>query len=236
MYTCYSVSEKEREIMPLPDIIAVNGKRAKEVLEQSGFTGRRIEIVGALRYADLKKKPFSWKMKDERTILVALSAGINDSLELVHKALRTFTGTGGITIIIKSHPTVPFARICSYIGPPPENVRFSDEPIEKLLEDADVLLYSESAVCIEALAGGVPVVHVRSDFRIDMNILEGIGGVPSVSLPEEIRSSVEHVTSPEGYDQFRAIQGIVDEFFAPVRDNFAGILIGDEAPRSGVGF
>jgi glycosyltransferase involved in cell wall biosynthesis len=226
MYTCYSVSAYERDLLPLPDVIAVNGIRAKNVLEQSGFAGATIAITGALRYQHLEKKKFSPKGHKEKIVLVALSAGLNDSLELTQRVIAALGDREGFSVSLKCHPTLPFSIISRHLRTLPGNVHIRGDPIEKLLADADVLLYAESTVCVEALALGVPPVNVKSALRIDMNIFEGINALPSVSTPEEIREAIREVTSDEALERFNDLQGIVEEFFAPVNEDFLEIFTG----------
>lgn len=235
MYTCYSVSGYEKHLLPLPDIIAVNGIRAKNVLEHSGFIGKKIEIIGALRYQSLEKKKISKKEYKEKTVLVALSAGINDSLELTHKVLSALGDHEGIIVDLKFHPTLPFSIISKYIRSIPGNVRIREDPIEKLLLNSDVLIYAESTVCVEALAMGVPVVNVRSDHRIDMNIFEGIDVVPSVSTVPEIIEAINYVTSDKILEQLNSIQIIVDDIFAPLDADFLKVFTGiKESDKFGI--
>ena len=228
MYTCYSVSRFEMDISPLPDIIAVNGIRAKQTLEMSGFSDKKIIVTGALRYQHLKKKKFERKGHTETVVLVALSIGINDSVELAHKVFAALGGRVGIIVDVKCHPTTPFPFISPHIPEIPANVRIRTEPVEELLSDSDILVYAESTVCVEALAMGVPVINVKSDHRIDMNIFDGIESIPSVSTPAELEGAVMQVTTQPALDQFNAIQGIVDEIFAPLRPDYSRVFLGKE--------
>lgn len=224
LYTCYSVSSLEEDLLPGPDIIAVNGIRAKFVLEQSGFTRARIEVTGALRYQHLEKKPFMPKNHEKKMLLVALSAGINDSLELAHKVLSAFGNDRRVSIILKCHPTLPFRLIASFLFPLPENACIKDEPVEILIRDADICFYSESTVCVEALAMGVPIVNVRSDHHVDMNIFEGIEGVPSVSTMEELQEVICSVRSEEALQQFNTLQPLVEDIFSPVNAGYQEVF------------
>ncbi len=225
MYTCYSVSPFEKDLVPLPDIIAVNGARAQQVLAKSGFSPAKIAVTGTLRYQHMDKRKFFPKGHQKKKLLVALSIGVNESVELVHKVVLALGGKEGMCIDIKCHPATPFALISRYFPALPTNVRIREDPVETLLEFADVLLYAESTVCIEALAMGVPVINVRSDHRIDMNILEGVTVVPSVSAPEEILEAISRVTSPDVLEQFDAIQGIVDEILAPLKPGYLDVFL-----------
>jgi hypothetical protein len=228
MYTCYTTSDKERSQVPLPDRIVVNGPNAKSVLEKSGFPEHSIEVLGALRYSNLKKRPFEKKVFHENlTILVALSTSVSNSIEILCKIISSLGNVRDIKIIIKCHPTIPFESIFPHIGNIPGNFDIRDDPVGDLLLKADVLIYSESTVCVEALALGVPVINIKSDYTIDMNILAGIPGILSLSSADEILDALYTVTSPESLRRFNEIQSVVNEIFAPLRDDFIEILIND---------
>ena len=72
----------------------------------------------------------------------------------------------------------------------------------------------------------MPVIHIRSDHRIDMNIFEGIPVIPSVSLPSEIREAIGTIISPAMLEEFNAIQGVTDEILAPLKQGYLNIFIG----------
>lgn len=231
LYTCYSVSAYERDLLPLPDVIAVNGIRAKNVLVQSGFAASSIVIPGALRYQHLKKRKFVRKDHPEKKILVALSAGLNDSLELTESAISALGDHDEYAVYLKCHPTLPFSILSRYLRALPGNMRLSEEPIEIHLPDADVLLYSDSTVGVEALALGVPPINVKSAHRIDINIFEGITALPSVFGPEQIREAIREVTSEDSLERLNDLQKIVDEFFTPVRNDFQKLFMGMKLPE-----
>ena len=232
MYTFYSVSRYERDRIPLPDRIVVNGPRAKDVLVASGFETVDIHIAGAVRYRNLLVTPPAESIpKTSPVVLVTPSTGFYDALELVHKVLGAFKDKPQIQVVIKPHPSLPIDALTSHIPGLPPHIWISTQPVSELLARADILLYTESATSIEALFRGIPVVHVQSDLRIDMNPLEGYDLVPSVAGPEELASTVHRLlsTSHVRRSEYRRIAA---EFFAPVRDDFAEIFVIGEAPGS----
>jgi len=191
MNLSYSRSRTEREIAPIPHFIAVNGPRALKVLTESGFEPELVFISGALRYqGEVLPRPAA-RTRERETILVALPAGVDESLELAFKTIQAFGECQGVNVILKCHPSVAPSRLEPHLPPLPPTIAFSRDPIDILLGLADLVLYSSSTVAVEAVARGVPVVHVKSDLLIDRNIFDGEPSVPSLSLPDEIRNAVE---------------------------------------------
>jgi hypothetical protein len=227
MNLSYSLSRTERGIAPLPHLIAVNGPRARKVLSGSGFDPESIFIAGTFRY------PASWPRRaapsreDVATILVALAAGIDESLELALKSVEALGGSAGTRLILKCHPSVAPASLVPHLSPLPPDVSVSSAPIGDLLGKTDLVLYSSSTVAVEAAARGIPVVHVRSDLIIDRNIFEGEPGVPSCSTPEELMNTVTGLVS-----RLRAGEAVplpdIGEIFSPVVEENIGRFLGNE--------
>ena len=97
MYTLYSVSEKEKDLIPLPDKIIVNGEESKKYLVACGYSEDRIFTGGALRYTYLGSiMPTKPGKKELFDILVAESVNINEAVELIEKCLEAFSGRSGI--------------------------------------------------------------------------------------------------------------------------------------------
>ena len=68
----------------------------------------------------------------------------------------------------------------------------SDRSVADLLKGSDVLIYTYSTTCIEAIAAGIPVVHVESDLMVDLDPLDfNPEARLSARNPEEIVKCIE---------------------------------------------
>ena len=219
MYTLYSISEKEKDIMPVPDKIIVNGEQSKRVLVESGYPESRVFTGGALRYTYLRSElPARPAGEDTFTVLAAASVNTNEAVELIEKCLGAFSGRPGFTIVIKTHPTLPFRRISKYFPVLPENAVVSENPVQDLLGHSDLVLFTSSTVAIEALALGIPVIHVKSDHTIDMNFFDGEAAIPSFSDPREIARAGEQILRQREKPSREESERLVSAYFMPVDD------------------
>lgn len=215
MYLAYSLSLVERSIHPLPDRILVNGNKPRQILVASGFDDSRIHIVGSLRYGDLLS-PVPERIKGVRKkILVILSADINRSLEMISKCSDAFRSCNGVSVIFKSHPIQKLSGIASTVQQLPGHFSVSIEPLGTLLKDTDVAIYSDSTASVEAAARGIPILHVKSDFLIDINIFEESRLFRSASSPDQIRSITGELSG--------STSGSSEEFRAAIRDLFSPV-------------
>jgi surface carbohydrate biosynthesis protein (TIGR04326 family) len=226
MYTLYSISEKEKNLMPLPDKIIVNGEQSKKYLVACGYPENIIFLGGALRHEYLwSTNPGIPIKKDSFNLLVAASVNINEAVELIQKCLAAFSGKLKYNLIIKTHPTLPFRKILKFFPVLPDNIVISETPIQELLKNADIVLYTSSTVAIEAVALRVPVIHVKSDHIIDMNFFDGDSAIPSFSDPGEIARVGEQILLRHEKLPWNESERLVKKYFLPVDDSVISLFI-----------
>jgi hypothetical protein len=218
MYLNYTISSDEQAVCPIPDIIMVNGSRAMNVLRESGFTKTRIVICGAFRFEYLtRKREYGIKKHSEINILVVPTAGVNETLELLDKIILAYAGREGTKVYIKLHPNLPISKISQYLPAFPDNIQICERPIDALLTISDLVIYTESAVSIEALSNHIPVLHINSDFRIDMDIFNESDRIKSALTSEEILRVSSFLIKGD-LDSAIDYNSIVNEYFSSVDD------------------
>lgn len=219
-------SKRESNITPLPDRIVTSGQHDWDVFIQSGYPEELIVRGGAIRYAHL----FESKMNVKRSkggrpvVLVTPSISRFEALELIWKVFRAFGHRSEFKVVIKCHPMMPWEKISEDLKIRfPENFIISNMPISELLKESDALLYTGSTTCIEAMAAGVPAVHVKSDFSIDLDPLDFDPEARlSASNPEEIVKCVEATASmsEEELSKKRKMwDSVVKDLFGNVNDS-----------------
>ena len=214
-YLPYSLSEAEKDLIPVPDVILVNGHQAKEILLESGFENTDIQIIGSLRYGNLTVIKNKIITEKRYKILVVLSYDLDISLEMIFKCVNAFSGIGDLSITFKPHPIMNPESLMKSVGNLPKIFSFSSKPIITLFETANLAIYCDSAASIEAASRGIPVLHIKSDFTIDINIFEDVEIIPSVSSPQQIRIQSLKILDGE-YPSFDEIQTYVEQIFSRV--------------------
>lgn len=213
MYTCYSISRMEKNRSPEPDFLFVSGEQGKLFLTKSGFESNKIFVGGAIRYPHFGRFTKTQK-KNGKMVLIALSGEIGASIELAKKAILAFYRDSKIQIILKCHPLIPFKEISHYLPELPETFSISNESIDTLLDKVNLVLYTESTVCIEAVERGIPIIHIKSDHSIDINIFDGFDSVISCSEPDDIlrysRDILDGTYNLPSNDQIRTLFSPID--------------------------
>jgi len=164
-----------------------------------------------------------WK-GDKPVILVTPSIERSEAVALIWKIFKAFGHRGEYKVVIKCHPAMPFEKISGYLNVKlPKHFIISDTPVAELLKKSNVLLYTDSTTCVEAIAVGVPPVHVESDLSVDLDKLDFNPGVrASARSTEEIVKCVKDAVSMDERalsDKKKMWSGVVKELFGNVDDS-----------------
>lgn len=225
-WTSYCISTWERDHAPLPDIILVNGPQAKKVLVQSGFPDGMVLVGGFFRYPDFGSIKGERKGTPASRVLLALSPDLNEALELICTSIAALKNEGRITVIIKPHPLMKSNLLPPLIPALPPNFAFRKDPVDSLFPVTDLVIHTGSTVAVEAIARGIPVLHVRPTLTLDRDIfdLEGFPPFPSVMGPDELRRKAKEILSGP-CELSPGERGISKQFFSPVDEGVLDELV-----------
>lgn len=219
-------AREELPVLPFPDKLITTGRYTEKLFKESGYDPSKVICGGAIRYVYLLKKKNIHKRKEDKNpvILVAPSIDRNETIDLVWKVTRAFGQKKMYTVVFKFHPDCPYRFIAKEIGTLPNHFIISEQPADKLLQDSSLLIYNITATSIEALALGVPVLHIKSDFVIDRDSLADFPASvrESVSTADEILKAAERLIKIDEHELARKKQlwsKVVAELFAPVDEN-----------------
>lgn len=228
-FTPYFISCQEYSLSPLPDFIVSNGRYAYEIMKEV-YGGSRVKLGGSLRQQYLlglmgrRPDQASFPQRFGGRVLVASSIGFDETVELIGKAWTAFAQTSSISVVFKCHPSMPFATMekALRMGPLPAHFSVTEEPMSSLLKKIHVLVYNTSTVAAEAMALGIPCVHVEPDADLDLDPLDFCPQSRlSTCKPDDLRKAVLEILAdyPEvirkNYPQW---QEEIGRFFGPVTE------------------
>jgi hypothetical protein len=221
-------SGKEMAFKPLPDYIITNGPLFQDTLVREGYDCHRIRCGCALRHTYLWNEDLSARDRTHSyqgtpvNILVATAIGFGDSVELISKAARAFGNDESYQIIIKCHPMVNADDVKRYLGPllKSRNISFSTSSIGELLPDMDLLLYTYTTVCYEAMMHGVYPIYVVPENSITIDKLDATPDIRAIAVsPDDLRKIAYAIVawSPDQRKEWRVnARAIVRRALAPV--------------------
>ena len=197
-------SKYELDVRPLPDRVVTNGPLAQEALSTNGLPPDVVKSGCAMRFPELATQHEGparldrWADQDPVRMLVATSVVFGDSLDLVDKAAQAFGGHPDMDVVVKCHPMIDPVRIAHCLGRKSRfrNLSYSDRPLSSLLTSVQIVLYTYTTVCFDALRLGAAPVFVQAENRLNLDPLETAPEVRWVATsPEDLRRVVAEIVA-----------------------------------------
>lgn len=221
------------DYMPLPDRFVVHGPAAQRILAAGGYPLSRIDVAGIARldylYRKLQEPPDACPEMPAgcKVVLVATPIWPDRTRRLVETAIRGLRHRDDVFAIFKLHPAGrsgeqqihDFAAQHGF-----KNYRVWNTELYRLIRMADVLFTMSSTTGAEALAMGVPVIHLQSTRDLDLSPFFEVPDVAfQVSNAEEFHCALDLVLhrSPALAERQRKWAELVTQTFYAV-DGRAG--------------
>ncbi|UCD54980.1 MAG: hypothetical protein JSV93_05545 [Candidatus Omnitrophota bacterium] len=213
------IRKLQNYMFPQPDRIICDGPLPLRYLKESGWPEDKLTIAEAVRYDHLRKQICKSREKKKNTVLLALSISTEESSSILNITYQALNQLKEMEVWIRPHPFASVEDIFKTSGISKKNLTFSirNEPIEKLLSEAHIVIVGFSGVSVEAVAFGCRIVTVNVPEWINMSALKDIKSeiVKTAGSPAELREIVIKITK-EKYD-FQMIKSeskkIIDAFF-----------------------
>jgi hypothetical protein len=210
MYLNLLFSKAELHLVPLPDRLITSGTYDEQFFISNGYPKGMLSCGGAVRYEYLLdgigKNPDSKEgdgkiaekgrgASESPIVLITASISEFESAELIMKSYEAFKDADRLKVLVKCHPFMPFEKVNAKLKINlPQNFEISKEPISKLMKHADALVYMSSTTSVEALAAGVPAIHLSSELLLDLDQLDGFpDAVPTAKNAGELRMKTEEI-------------------------------------------
>jgi len=225
-YLYYYVSKSPIDQKYIPDYVITNGEYPTSFLTKNNFPHDRIITGGALRYQSGKQTPSIQlgSLQYNNRILVTPPGLIDEAVELLEKVFEALGTNPELEIFVKIHPFLSRTKLEEKLPPDLiKRIRYATRPLHEILPDANLLVYSTTSTCIEALSMGIPVLKIKSEHRLDLDPLGDFqGSTPFIAVatqPEEIKDTILkmkelHLTESDKI----VIQRIVKSIFGPAND------------------
>ncbi len=213
-------------IRPLPDRILTYGKLARDILINEGWPKDMVVETGTVRHGHLLRKiPNNENfIGNERLIkvLIAPGIGINETVELLEKAILAFAHDPNYVLTVKCHPSLDESLAESVIRdiPGATNICWSNRLLSDLFHDSHVLLFSYTTACFEAIPFGLLPVFVRSENNLNLN---KIAAFPSlyweVNQTEDLQTTLHaiiHMSLGDYVAWHSNALAVIERVFTPI--------------------
>lgn len=181
-----------KNVLPIPDLVAVNGPVAKKFYLEGGYPEEDVIEVEALRFVHLlghipELAPIKSSSKKLNVLvcgdfLPATNFKILSWLEIAAKSLPP-----EISYVFKPHPACT-VKTSDF---PSLKLEVTDSPLAELLSDCDVVFTSNiTSAAVDAYCSGLPVVQLLEGLAFNMSPLRGLKGVRYVTTPKELADAL----------------------------------------------
>jgi hypothetical protein len=221
-YHCYSPKAFEFHAGVLPDNVICTGSVWAEELLRRGYTS--VGVGGALRFDPLPTTmDTDHRSNNKPTILVASNAGESLTLEVLRNIYLAFGDDPDIKIWIKIHPHLHLTRshfASVFDGNMPQHFYVKEESVPELLSNVDLLVYSSTSLCFEALSMGIQVLSVVPETFIDLDDLRLFPQLRCAAVNhEDLRAKAQKIlgqSNDEYLDWLSNVKEPMKTVFTPV--------------------
>lgn len=169
-HTNFMLGSEEAKTTPLPNGIFTTGQITKDWLDHNGnYPPGFFQSACALRQIPETKQPPKKRTNSIKNVLVALATSIDEYVNSLLFCEQAFADQKGFELRIRPHPSLMSLEPALAITPLKNREFFTENTgsIDDALNWADVVLYSSSTVCLEAISKGIPAVYIDLGFHVD---------------------------------------------------------------------
>lgn len=226
-HTNFMMTEKEKVVMPLPDVIVTMGAVTRDWLIREGHHSPEGLIVGCSLRQARSNVETQRKRRNGRPhrILVALATGIGEYVRVLTFLPQAVVAMDQWEITVRPHPTIRLSEAVKLL--PDGCLGFpctiSSGSLADDLAWADVVLYASSTVGIEAVGAGVPSVYMDLGDILNTDPMDGWNDFKwIVREPDDLKRVLDEIAMlPDEHHGLRQRAGYdyVNAYFYPVTDS-----------------
>ena len=173
----FLLEEGEHNEIPMPDEIVTMGHVTRDMMVNIfHFPLDRVRVGCALRKSipqEDKKRDFDMR-SEIQTILVALASNIEEYVKMLVFLDKAFLHKRQYHLVIRPHPSIKFSQALTIYWPRHISYELDDRLLTESMKTCDIALYASSTVSLEAIAAGVPVIHIKLNDTLNSDPLFGI--------------------------------------------------------------
>ena len=223
-HTNFVLHRDEADITPLPDRLLTTGELVKTWLEINGnYPPGILKTACALRQSQTSTLTISPRRPNLENILVALATNTEEYVKILSFLEQAFPPDTIYNLRVRPHPafSLELALNSTNLGRQ-DFFSPSTGPLEEDLKWADLVIYASSTVGLEAIALGLPAIHLELGDLTETDPIIGWDAFKwSVQSPSDLINTIERITAiPDA--QFQELQQrgqtYINSYLSPVTD------------------
>ena len=187
-YDTRNYVQNGKNVLPMPDMVAVNGPVAKRVYLEGGYPGTQVREVEALRFIHLADRAqTNTPIERQKKPLNILVCG--DFLWSTNEKMLSWLSIAARSLpletlyVLKPHPACPI-KVSDY---PSLTLEVTDAPLAELFPVCDVAFTSNiTSAAVDAYCAGIPVIQILDGNAFNVSPLRGQKEVVYITNPIEL--------------------------------------------------
>lgn len=190
---------KGPDSLPLPDIFAVNGEKAKEFFLQGNYPAEILTEVEASRFQYLLQLKKKQKNDNKKSLLILGNFTFDQTIKMIFIVDKAVTEAGlDINVTFKPHPVchIPLKDFTKL------DIKTDTRPLVEMVSDYDYAFSGNTTSAgLDAYLAGVKTIIFMDDKDVNFSPLKGIDGVSFVCNSNEfvaelssLNTRTEHAT------------------------------------------
>ena len=219
----------------LPDVVLTTGQKPYNILKRYGnFNNIELRTCCALRYDYLHKlNPFARKTKQNKIKIVVALDGLMEVRSLVQYVLKQASQMDTNEFILRNHPSNTSKSFLNYtreITNLVDNIQLSQgTSVEEDISKCDLVLYWGTAIALEAIMLGKPVVHFDRGDLLSHDSLFELDVFKWTVTPTQDLSSIVAEIQELSDDEYKNAQiesrSYVKDYFKPVNEDAMSLFL-----------
>ena len=218
----YFASQAEVQAQLWPDRILTTGQRTKDIIQKYSSKGIHVQTSCALRFEYLHTISLSPRRKIRHILLALEGSWIAEPM--VKSVFQQMAGSESFTLRIRTHPILPWEALGARLSLKSldfQNIEISRGSLTEDLQWADAVVYHSTAVSMEALMMGKPVVHVDMKSVLSFDpLLECQALKKNIRLDESLLETfkeIDALSDEQFLSQQKNARAYLESYFYPVK-------------------
>lgn len=192
--TKFFFGKKESRYAPLPDKIITLGQVTRDFLVKEKNYPAHITVPGCALRHDYHVEGDPVCRKKRNRILV-FGWTFERSIEMLNFLFASNINQDKYTITVCTHPNHPLDKLIPHLNFKHNgDFEMSNKSLQDNFEDSNIVVYSGSTTCLDALAFGLPVINVEFRDFISPDPLFCFNEFKwTVTKPEELEPAIEFI-------------------------------------------
>lgn len=218
----FFLGSRESRGIPLPDRIVTLGQVTRDFLVKEKNYPAGITVPGcALRhdYHDIRHQV----PRQHRSRILVYLWTFQRSVEMLNFLSTCTVLLDRYSITVSTHPNHPIEKLNPHLNFTDTGIfKISTDSLESNFQEADMVVYSGTTVCLDALANGLPVINIEFEDFISPDPLFNFTAFKwNAGNEQELLAAIKTIyelSDPDYYQGQKKAQDFVKKYFYPVNE------------------